>query len=105
MPAFAGRRAETPAPLLGFLLAERSNPAAGAWDFWIASPTARNDGVDGPCSTASMCQSVVALNRPHREEPPMNEVSTIGLDLAKQVFQVECRDASGRTVISRQLRR
>jgi transposase len=35
----------------------------------------------------------------------MNEVSTIGLDLAKQVFQVECRDASGRTVISRQLRR
>lgn len=35
----------------------------------------------------------------------MTEVSTIGLDLAKQVFQVEGRDASGRKVISRQLRR
>ncbi len=35
----------------------------------------------------------------------MSEVSIIGVDLAKQVFQVEGRDASGRQVISRQLRR
>jgi transposase len=31
----------------------------------------------------------------------MNEVSTIGLDIAKQVFQVHCFDASGAVVARR----
>jgi transposase len=35
----------------------------------------------------------------------MKEVSTIGLDLAKNVFQVHGVDGSGETVIRRQLRR
>ena len=35
----------------------------------------------------------------------MNEVSTIGLDLAKNVFQIHGVDASGRIVVRRQLRR
>jgi transposase len=35
----------------------------------------------------------------------VSEVSTIGVDLAKQVFQVEGRDGDGRKIISRQLRR
>jgi len=35
----------------------------------------------------------------------MNEVTTIGLDLAKNVFQVHGIDASGRVVVRRQLRR
>jgi transposase len=35
----------------------------------------------------------------------MGEVTTIGLDLAKSVFQVHGVDASGKTVIRRQLRR
>ncbi len=35
----------------------------------------------------------------------MTEVTTIGLDLAKNVFQVHGVDASGKTVIHRQLRR
>ncbi len=35
----------------------------------------------------------------------MSEVTTIGLDLAKTVFQVHGVDASGRAVIRRQLRR
>jgi len=35
----------------------------------------------------------------------MKEVSTIGLDLAKNVFQVHGIDGSERTVIRRQLRR
>ena len=35
----------------------------------------------------------------------MTEVTTIGLDLAKNVFQVHGVDASGRTVVRRQLRR
>ena len=35
----------------------------------------------------------------------MNEISTIGLDLAKNVFQVHGVDASGAVVMRRQLRR
>ena len=35
----------------------------------------------------------------------MKEVSTIGLDLAKNVFQVHGVDVSGKVVIRRQLRR
>ncbi len=35
----------------------------------------------------------------------MNEITTIGIDLAKNVFQVHGVDASGKTVIRRQLRR
>ena len=35
----------------------------------------------------------------------MNEVTTIGIDLAKSVFQVHGVDAAGRTVIRKQLRR
>ena len=33
------------------------------------------------------------------------QVSTIGLDIAKNVFQVHGVDAAGKTVITRQLRR
>ena len=35
----------------------------------------------------------------------MGEVSTIGLDLAKNVFQVHGIDAAGRVLVRRQLRR
>jgi transposase len=35
----------------------------------------------------------------------MIEISTIGLDLAKNVFQVHGVDAAGRVVLQRQLRR
>src|SRR5438105_11328022 len=35
----------------------------------------------------------------------MSEISTIGLDLAKNVFQVHAVDASGRVVLRRQLQR
>src|SRR5437762_14264979 len=38
-------------------------------------------------------------------EPSMGEVTTIGLDLAKQVFQVHGVDAKGATVLRKQLRR
>jgi hypothetical protein len=38
-------------------------------------------------------------------EPSMGEVTTIGLDLAKQVFQVHGVDAGGATVLRKQLRR
>src|SRR5262245_33340643 len=38
-------------------------------------------------------------------EPSMGEVTTIGLDLAKHVFQVHGVDAGGATVLRKQLRR
>ena len=38
-------------------------------------------------------------------EPSMSEVTTIGLDLAKHVFQVHGVDAQGMTVVRKRLRR
>jgi transposase len=35
----------------------------------------------------------------------MGEITTVGLDLAKSVFQVHAVDAEGRVVIRRQVRR
>ena len=61
------------------------------------------DGVDGPL-TASMCQGLVVKDTNGRE-PSMREVSKIGLDLAKNVFQVHGVDAAGETVVRRVLRR
>lgn len=63
----------------------------------------RKDGVDGP-RTASMCQNEVDEDLKQRG-PSMNEISTIGLDLAKNVFQIHGVDASGAVVLRRQLRR
>src|SRR5271157_919532 len=61
-----------------------------------------HDGVDGPL-TASTCQDwVVATNQ---REPSMTDVNTIGLDLAKKVFQVHGIDASGTVTLRRPLRR
>ena len=42
----------------------------------------------------------------HQErEPSMSEITTIGLDLAKHVFQVHRIDAQGTTVLRKRLRR
>src|SRR5688572_27551156 len=46
------------------------------------------------------CQSVH-----ERREPPEMEISTIGLDLAKSVFQVHAVDAAGKAVVRKKLRR
>ena len=61
------------------------------------------DGVDGPL-TASVCQSWVVDNT-NRRKPSMKEVTTIGLDLAKAVFQVHGVDAAGRVRLRRAVRR
>src|SRR2546429_6134088 len=55
----------------------------------IRVPTAT--GVDGPLA-ASTCQTGVSKNHQERE-PSMSEITTIGLDLAKHVFQVHGIDA------------
>ena len=48
---------------------------------------------------------MVVVETHHRREPSMNEITTIGLDLAKHVFQVHGVDASGSTVVRKRLRR
>ena len=47
----------------------------------------------------------VGQKPPANREPSMNEITTIGLDLAKHVFQVHGVDAAGATVLRKQLRR
>lgn len=58
--------------------------------------------MDAPL-TASMCQSGGVEN--HRRETSMTQVSTIGLDLAKNIFQAHGADAAGSVVFRRKLRR
>jgi transposase len=41
---------------------------------------------------------------PHSKEPVM-EVTTIGLDIAKSVFQVHGVDANGQVIVRRQIKR
>src|SRR3954468_25033691 len=48
---------------------------------------------------------LVGREPPANREPSMNEITTIGLDLAKHVFQVHGVDAKGATVLRKQLRR
>ena len=44
----------------------------------------------------------VGQKPPANREPSMNEITTIGLDLAKHVFQVHGVDAAGATVLRKQ---
>jgi transposase len=61
--------------------------------------------VDGPFSTASKRQNVVAVAAPQEKEPSDMQPTTLGLDIAKSVFQVHSVDAHGRIVHARRLRR
>ena len=61
------------------------------------------DGVDGPL-TASNVPMLGVVNT-NRREPFVKKVTTIGLDLAKAVFQVHGVDASGVVMLRRALRR
>ena len=48
---------------------------------------------------------MVAVDATRIEEPSMQVVTTVGLDIAKSVFQVHGVDAAGQGVIRRQLKR
>ena len=48
---------------------------------------------------------LVFLENHQEREPSMSEITTIGLDLAKHVFQVHGVDAQGTTVLRKRLRR
>src|SRR5262249_4272814 len=48
---------------------------------------------------------MVAVGRPDSEDWTMHAVTTIGLDIAKSVFQVHGVDAEGNVVVRRKLKR
>src|SRR3954452_16517145 len=48
-------------------------------------------------------RSLIAIS--HRRGPSMEQITTIGLDLAKNVFQVHGVDAAGKVVVRKALRR
>src|SRR6266581_1390958 len=63
------------------------------------------DAVDGS-STGTRVPWMWVLIRPHdSEELPMQTITTIGLDIAKSVFQVHGIDAEGKVMLRRQLKR
>ena len=51
------------------------------------------------------CAKLVFSENHQEREPSMSEITTIGLDLAKHVFQVHGIDAEGTTVLRKRLRR
>ncbi len=67
------------------------------------SPAPRNDAVDGSLPRRRCAKRVSGETR--MREPPMSEISIIGLDLAKQVFQIHAADSKGRCLVRKQLKR
>src|SRR3954447_13198419 len=74
------------------LSAECSLSTQSRWGGWLPLP-------------ASECQSVEAVKASTSKEPSVMGISTIGLDLAKSVFQVHAIDEGGEVVVRKALRR
>ena len=53
----------------------------------------------------SRCGVILAVTALHKQEGLMQNITTIGLDLAKHVFQVHGMDHEGRAVLRKKLRR
>src|SRR4029453_11447966 len=71
-----------------------------------ARPRRRGDRMMGWMAPLRHLSAKLLSDRNSSEwEPSMGEVTTIGLDLAKHVFQVHGVDAEGATVLRKQLRR
>src|SRR5215831_2057553 len=85
----------------------RACPRSAPYDAHIGNSRCavapRNDGVDGP-RRHHQCQTG-GVDSLQQRGPSMAKVSMIGLDLAKNVFQVHGIDAAGKVVVRRQLRR
>ena len=58
----------------------------------------------GRSSKNEMASILMAITH-YLEEAKMNNITTIGLDLAKQIFQVHGVDQDGHPVLKKQLRR
>src|SRR3954463_3349336 len=81
-----------------------------SWPAWPAYSSSRPDtsggyrvGTGWTPPTAPACQSGGVEH--HSREASMGQVSTVGLDLAKHIFQLHGADASGAVVFRKRLRR
>ena len=64
------------------------------------------DAVDGSSTGATSAIDVGAVRvLMIRRSQVMQTITTVGLDIAKSVFQVHCVDADGEVVVRRQLKR
>jgi hypothetical protein len=59
-----------------------------------------SDGVDGPTPTASLCQAGAVATQQRKGAIHM-EIRTLGIDLAKSVFQLHGVDAEGASSCAR----
>src|ERR1700736_946035 len=59
--------------------------------------------MDAPCTGVECAKMEVLLTA--QQGTPMSEITVIGLDLAKHVFQVHGADPDGRPVLRKRLRR
>jgi hypothetical protein len=71
----------------------------------LATGAAESGVVDGARSAASKCHRVVASKRTTLRGAVHMQITTIGLDIAKNVFQVHGIDAAEKVVVRKQLRR
>ena len=63
------------------------------------------DAVDGSFTRHVSAMDVGAVKAPTIRGATMQTIATIGLDIAKSVFQVHCVDSVGQVVVRRQLKR
>jgi hypothetical protein len=64
------------------------------------------DAVDGSSTRHVSAMDVGAAERSHDSEGlPMQTVTTVGLDIAKSIFQVHGVDGDGNVIVRRQLKR
>jgi hypothetical protein len=63
------------------------------------------DAVDGSSTGTEVPWMWVLLRPHHSEEPNMQAATTIGLDIAKSVFQIHGVDAAGNVIVRRRLKR
>src|SRR5258708_15829043 len=65
----------------------------------------RTDGVGGSRSRHQSANLWKRSSNHERREPPAMEITTIGLDLAKNVFQVHAINDAGEVVVRKTIRR
>jgi hypothetical protein len=72
---------------------------------FFAAREAGFDAVDGSSTGATSAINVGAVRALMIRRSQMQTITTVGLDIAKSVFQVHCVDANGDVVLRRQLKR
>ena len=61
--------------------------------------------MDAPTRNGIECQSGSVCNHLNRKGASAMKITTVGIDLAKNLFQVHAVDERGRAVLRKQLRR